>query len=64
MAKILIISSCIHKELAALQLSNCIELVKDSNYEYQIESLQAGTYEIPFVINTFQKKIHSMAILL
>ncbi|AUH72454.1 6,7-dimethyl-8-ribityllumazine synthase [Legionella sainthelensi] len=56
MAKILIISSCIHKELSALQLSYCIEVVKGSNYEYQIESFPAGTYEIPFVINTFQKK--------
>lgn len=56
MAKILILSSCIHKELSATQLSYCLGLVKGSGYEYQVESFQAGTYEIPFIINTFHKK--------
>lgn len=63
MAKILIIASCIHKELSAKQVSYCVEVVKDSGYEYQVESFQAGTYEIPFVIILFRKKIHLMATL-
>ena len=55
MSKILIISSDIHKNLAAEQLDLCLTLVKHSGYNYQVESLQTGAYEIPFVINTYQQ---------
>lgn len=56
MAKILIISSCVHKDLSAKQLEHCLSLIKDKGYEYQVERLNAGAYEIPFVINTYQQK--------
>ncbi|MGC1183457.1 6,7-dimethyl-8-ribityllumazine synthase [Legionella sp.] len=58
MPNILLICSNIHKELAAEQLDLCSSLVKNAGYDYQVELLQAGTYEIPFVINAYhQKKI-------
>lgn len=56
MAKILLISSCIHEELATEQLDLCLSLVKNAGYDYQVELLQAGTYEIPFVINACHQK--------
>jgi 6,7-dimethyl-8-ribityllumazine synthase len=56
MSKILIISSNIHAELSSKQLANCLELVKKSDYEYQVEILKAGTYEIPFVIQAYHQK--------
>lgn len=56
MTNILIISSGIHKQLAAEQLERCLALVKNTDYHYQVELLQAGTYEIPFVINAYQQK--------
>ncbi len=56
MAKILIIASNIHKELSALQLKQCVELVKTLPHQFEVNMLHAGTYEIPFVINAYQKK--------
>lgn len=56
MAKLLIISSNIHKELAPRQLAKCLELVKKTQHDYQIELLESGIYEIPFVINTWHQK--------
>ncbi|WP_454782634.1 6,7-dimethyl-8-ribityllumazine synthase [Legionella sp. WA2022007384] len=56
MPKILIISSGVHKDLAAEQLELCVTLVKNAGYDYQVELLQAGAYEIPFVINTYHQK--------
>jgi 6,7-dimethyl-8-ribityllumazine synthase len=56
MAKILIISSNIHKELSPIQLSGCETLLKNSPYDYEIEILEAGTYEIPFAINAYHQK--------
>lgn len=56
MAKLLIISSNVHKELAAKQLANCLGLVKKTPHDYQIEILESGTYEIPFVINAWHQK--------
>ena len=55
MSKILIISSGIHKDLASEQLDRCLMLVNNSGYEHHVELLQAGAYEIPFVINTYQR---------
>lgn len=55
MSKILIISSEIHKQLASEQLDFCLMLVKNAGYDYQIELLRAGAYEIPFVINTYHQ---------
>jgi len=56
MPNILLISSNIHKELAAEQLQLCSSLVKNAGYDYQVELLAAGTYEIPFVINAYHQK--------
>lgn len=56
MPNILLICSNIQKELAAEQLDLCSSLVKNAGYEYQVELLEAGTYEIPFVINAYHKK--------
>ncbi len=56
MPKILIISSQIHEELSSKQLQSCLDLVKKSNYDYEVQVLNAGTYEIPFVINSYAKK--------
>ncbi|ARG98674.1 6,7-dimethyl-8-ribityllumazine synthase [Legionella micdadei] len=56
MAKILIISANIHKELSEKQLAYCVDLVKKSTHEYQIEVTAAGTYEIPFIINAYHQK--------
>lgn len=56
MSRILIISSQVHKELSARQLNHCIEVVKKTNYSFETEILDAGTYEIPFVIQAYQTK--------
>lgn len=56
MSKILLISSNVHKELSSKQLELCTDLVKNAEYSYQVELLQAGAYEIPFVINTYQQQ--------
>ncbi len=53
MSKILVISSNVHKELSHKQLENCLALIKQSQHEHQVEILEAGSYEIPFVINTY-----------
>ena len=56
MPNILLICSNIHKDLAAEQLDLCSSLVKKADYDYQVELLEAGTYEIPFVINAYHQK--------
>ena len=53
MSRILIISSDVHKALAAEQRERCIHFFKQSSYDYQVEIAKAGTYEIPFIINTY-----------
>lgn len=55
MGNILLVSSNVHKTLSARQLEKCVDLVKKSNHQYQIATIEAGTYEIPFVINTYHK---------
>lgn len=55
MTKILIISSNIHKKLAARQLENCLNIVKKSHHDYQVEVAEVGTYEIPFIINSYHR---------
>jgi len=53
MTKILIVASNIHKKLAAEQLAGCEQLIKKSRHDYQVELVEAGTYELPFVINSY-----------
>lgn len=56
MARILIVSSNIHKELSSTQLVNCLERIKKFDYDYQVEIIDAGSYEIPFVINSYHQQ--------
>ena len=56
MSKILVVSSNTHKNLASKQLENCLSLIKKSHLDYQVEIVEAGTYEIPFVINSYDRK--------
>lgn len=58
MSKILIVSSTVHQELSAQQLELCEALVKKTGLEYEVELLAAGTYEIPFVIQSYHQKKH------
>ncbi|WP_419418755.1 6,7-dimethyl-8-ribityllumazine synthase [Legionella sp. D16C41] len=55
MTKILIVSSNIHPELSIKQLENCLDVVKQTSHQYQVETIKAGSYEIPFVINYYQQ---------
>lgn len=56
MSKILIISSSIHQDLTAKQIANCLNIAKQYPHDFQIETMEAGTYEIPFVIQAYHKK--------
>src|SRR5579871_5495097 len=56
MSRILIISSQIHKELSVKQLNHCVELIKQTSYDFEVEILDAGIYEIPFLIQAYQVK--------
>lgn len=53
--KVLIVWSNYYKELADKQLSNCLTLSKQFDYEYKVETVEAGTYEIPFVIQYYHE---------
>lgn len=44
-----------YKELAEQQLQSCIRLLKTSPYDYQIETVAAGTYEIPAVMQYYHQ---------
>lgn len=48
--KILIIWSNYYGDLAKKQLDICINKLKPYSYQYQVETVNAGTYEIPAVI--------------
>lgn len=50
MSKLLIISSAIHQQLSQAQRDNCIQVVEKSSYNYQLEIIEAGVYELPFII--------------
>jgi len=54
MNRILIISSQVHKELSTKQLNHCVELVKKTDYQFEVDIVDAGTYEIPFLIQAHQ----------
>ncbi len=51
--RILVVSSNVHQELSQKQLDKCLTLIKASHYHYEVETVNAGTYEIPFVIQTY-----------
>ncbi|MDP1602207.1 MAG: 6,7-dimethyl-8-ribityllumazine synthase [Legionella sp.] len=54
-AKILIVWSDYYKELAKKQLDSCIRLLDNSPYDYSVEHVEAGTYEIPVVIQYYHQ---------
>ena len=54
--KILIVWSNYYKDLAKQQLDSCLSLFDKSEYDYTVETVEAGTYEIPVVIKYFHQK--------
>lgn len=53
--KILLVWSNYYKELGEKQLASCIERLDQSNYDYKIETVSAGTYELPSVIQHYHQ---------
>ncbi|WP_131781118.1 6,7-dimethyl-8-ribityllumazine synthase [Legionella gresilensis] len=53
--RILVVWSNYYEELANLQLESCVKLLKKSPYSYQIEKVEAGTYEIPVVMQYYHQ---------
>ena len=53
--KILIVWSNYYKDLAQKQLDSCLSLLEKSNYDYTLERVEAGTYEIPVVIQYYHR---------
>lgn len=53
--KVLLVWSDYYKELAKKQLDSCLSLLDGSGYDYDIENVQAGTYEIPVVIQHYHR---------
>lgn len=53
--KILVVWSNYYKDLAKQQLESCLTLLNQSEYEYRIETVEAGTYEIPVVIQYYHR---------
>lgn len=56
MNKILVIWSNYYADLAQKQLDSCLKLLNQSQYNYHIEKVEAGTYEIPAVIHAYQRR--------
>lgn len=50
---ILVVWSNYYEDLADKQLKSCIQILDKSDYKYQIEKVEAGTYEIPAVIQHY-----------
>lgn len=48
--KILVVWSNYYKDLAKQQLDRCLQILDKSEYEYTVETVEAGTYEIPVVM--------------
>lgn len=44
-----------YTDLADKQLNSCLQLLKHSAYDYVVETVEAGTYEIPAVMQYFHK---------
>ncbi len=52
-SNILVVWSNYHKELAEKQLAGCEKLLQQSEYDYKVETVAAGSYEIPVVIEAY-----------
>jgi len=55
MSNILVVWSNYYPDLAQKQLESCLSKLKDYDFNYQIETVEAGTYEIPAVIQHFHR---------
>ncbi|KTD24226.1 MULTISPECIES: 6,7-dimethyl-8-ribityllumazine synthase [Legionella] len=53
--KVLVVWSNYYEELAKKQLDSCLELLNQAKYDYAVETVDAGTYEIPAVIRYYQR---------
>jgi 6,7-dimethyl-8-ribityllumazine synthase len=51
--KILVVWSNYHKDLAQQQLDSCLQLLEASDYDYKVETVEAGSYEIPVVMQYY-----------
>ncbi|MFV0820191.1 6,7-dimethyl-8-ribityllumazine synthase [Legionella micdadei] len=52
--KILVVWSNYYQDLAQKQLDSCLYLLTQAKYDYEVETVEAGTYEIPAVIRYYQ----------
>ena len=55
--KILVVWSNYYNALAKKQLDSCLQLLDKSSYEYAVETVEAGTYEIPAVIQYYHRNV-------
>ena len=54
-APILVVWSNYYETLAKKQLDSCLQCLENNGYSYLVETVEAGTYEIPAVIRYFQQ---------
>lgn len=55
MPNLLIVWSNYYPDFAQKQLETCLSKLKHYDYDYQIETVEAGTYEIPAVIQHYHR---------
>jgi 6,7-dimethyl-8-ribityllumazine synthase len=55
--KILVVWSNYYTDLAKKQLDGCLRILDQASYDYSVERVEAGTYEIPAVINYFHHNL-------
>lgn len=55
-ARILVVCSNYYQDLSANHLEHCLRLLQASKYQYEVEIVEAGAYEIPAVIRAFHQK--------
>jgi 6,7-dimethyl-8-ribityllumazine synthase len=53
--KILVVWSNYYEDLAEKQLASCVNLLQSSGFDYQVETVTAGTYELPAVIQYYHQ---------
>lgn len=54
-SRILVAWSNYYGDLADKQLKSCVKLLEKSDYDYHVETIHAGSYEIPAVIKHIHK---------
>ncbi len=55
-SSLLIVWSNYYHDLARQQLESCLQQLKNHPYHYQLETVEAGTYELPAVIRYYQQQ--------